>query len=94
MYSDDSASFIADYKFDVSKLEPLVAAPHSPDNRKTARECSDVKIDRWGPGWGQCGGHHSAPQPPPCMTHITCTTTSATAGFPAIASAQALHAGA
>jgi hypothetical protein len=30
----------------VSKLEPLVAAPHSPDNRKTARECSDVKIDR------------------------------------------------
>jgi homoaconitase/3-isopropylmalate dehydratase large subunit len=30
----------------VSKLEPLVAAPHSPDNRKLARECSDVKIDR------------------------------------------------
>lgn len=30
----------------MSKLEPLVAAPHSPDNRKTARECSDVKIDR------------------------------------------------
>lgn len=25
---------------------PQVAAPHSPDNRKTARECSDVKIDR------------------------------------------------
>lgn len=34
------------YRWDVSKLEPLVAAPHSPDNRKTARECSDVKIDR------------------------------------------------
>jgi hypothetical protein len=33
-------------RWDVSKLEPLVAAPHSPDNRKTARECSDVKIDR------------------------------------------------
>ncbi len=30
----------------MSKLEPLVAAPHSPDNRKTARECSSTKIDR------------------------------------------------
>ena len=30
----------------MSKLEPLVAAPHSPDNRKTARECSDTAIDR------------------------------------------------
>jgi 3-isopropylmalate/(R)-2-methylmalate dehydratase large subunit len=46
VYSDATASYIADYKWDVSKLEPLVAAPHSPDNRKTARECSDVKIDR------------------------------------------------
>jgi 3-isopropylmalate/(R)-2-methylmalate dehydratase large subunit len=46
VYSDAAASYIADYKWDVSKLEPLVAAPHSPDNRKTARECSDVKIDR------------------------------------------------
>jgi 3-isopropylmalate/(R)-2-methylmalate dehydratase large subunit len=45
-YSDAAADFIADYKWDVSKLEPLVAAPHSPDNRKLARECSDVKIDR------------------------------------------------
>jgi 3-isopropylmalate/(R)-2-methylmalate dehydratase large subunit len=35
-----------DYRFDVSKLEPVVAAPHSPDNRKLARECRDVKIDR------------------------------------------------
>jgi 3-isopropylmalate/(R)-2-methylmalate dehydratase large subunit len=46
VYADDNASYIEEYRFDVSKLEPLVAAPHSPDNRKTARECSDVKIDR------------------------------------------------
>jgi 3-isopropylmalate/(R)-2-methylmalate dehydratase large subunit len=46
VYSDDTASFFADYRFDVSKLEPVVAAPHSPDNRKLARECRDVKIDR------------------------------------------------
>lgn len=38
--------YISDYKWDVSKLEPVVAAPHSPDNRKLARECSDVRIDR------------------------------------------------
>lgn len=44
-----------DYRFDVSKLEPVVAAPHSPDNRKLARECRDVKIDRVYIGsW--CGG--------------------------------------
>lgn len=46
VYADGDASYIADYKFDVSKLEPVVAAPHSPDNRKLARECRDVKIDR------------------------------------------------
>jgi hypothetical protein len=41
-----SPVFAPTCRWDVSKLEPLVAAPHSPDNRKTARECSDVKIDR------------------------------------------------
>ncbi|XP_020584659.1 3-isopropylmalate dehydratase large subunit, chloroplastic [Phalaenopsis equestris] len=46
VYSDENARFIQDYKFDVSKLEPLVAKPHSPDNRGLARECRDVKIDR------------------------------------------------
>ncbi|KAG0451487.1 hypothetical protein HPP92_026397, partial [Vanilla planifolia] len=46
VYSDENAKFIQDYKFDVSKLEPLVAKPHSPDNRALARECRDVKIDR------------------------------------------------
>ncbi|XP_010918067.2 3-isopropylmalate dehydratase large subunit, chloroplastic-like [Elaeis guineensis] len=46
VYSDDCARFIQEYKFDVSKLEPLVAKPHSPDNRALARECKGVKIDR------------------------------------------------
>ena len=40
------ASYLEEYRIDVSKLEPLVAAPHSPDNRKTAHECSSTKIDR------------------------------------------------
>ncbi|KAJ8626955.1 hypothetical protein MRB53_020262 [Persea americana] len=46
VYSDEQASFLQEYKFDVSKLEPVVAKPHSPDNRALARECKDVKIDR------------------------------------------------
>ncbi|KAL0433200.1 UNVERIFIED_CONTAM: 3-isopropylmalate dehydratase large subunit, chloroplastic [Sesamum latifolium] len=46
VYSDGQARFLSEYRFDVSKLEPLVAKPHSPDNRALARECKDVKIDR------------------------------------------------
>ncbi|PRQ36796.1 putative 3-isopropylmalate dehydratase [Rosa chinensis] len=46
VYSDDTARFLTEYRFDISKLEPLVAKPHSPDNRALARECKDVKIDR------------------------------------------------
>ncbi|KAG6527304.1 hypothetical protein ZIOFF_009402 [Zingiber officinale] len=46
VYSDDNARFIGEYRIDVSKVEPLVAKPHSPDNRALARECKDVKIDR------------------------------------------------
>ncbi|PPS12752.1 hypothetical protein GOBAR_AA07881 [Gossypium barbadense] len=44
VYSDALASHIL--QFDISKLEPLVAKPHSPDNRALARECKDIKIDR------------------------------------------------
>lgn len=46
VYTDADASFYSDRRYDVSKLEPVVAKPHSPDNRALARECKDVKIDR------------------------------------------------
>lgn len=46
LYADEGARYTEEYTIDVSKLEPLVAAPHSPDNRRTARECADVAIDR------------------------------------------------
>jgi 3-isopropylmalate/(R)-2-methylmalate dehydratase large subunit len=45
-YTDDDAKFYSDRHYDVSKLEPVVAKPHSPDNRALARECRDIKIDR------------------------------------------------
>ncbi len=45
-YTDGDAKFYSTYTYDVAQLEPVVAKPHSPDNRAKARECSDVKIDR------------------------------------------------
>ncbi|MBD2041671.1 3-isopropylmalate dehydratase large subunit [Microcoleus sp. FACHB-672] len=46
VYTDADAKFYSTWRGDVSKLEPVVAQPHSPDNRALARECSDVKINR------------------------------------------------
>lgn len=46
VYTDADAKFYSQRRYDVSKLEPVVAQPHSPDNRALARECSDVKINR------------------------------------------------
>lgn len=34
-YSDDDAEYFSKKEYDVSKIEPLVAKPHSPDNRDT-----------------------------------------------------------
>eukprot|EP00898_Chlorokybus_atmophyticus_P004298 jgi/Chlat1/486/Chrsp103S01090 len=45
-YTDGDASFYEEYRFDVSKLEPVVAKPHSPDNRARALDCKDKSIDR------------------------------------------------
>ncbi|KAK9814979.1 hypothetical protein WJX73_003802 [Symbiochloris irregularis] len=45
-FADAGASYVKTYRIDVSKLQPLVAAPHSPDNRKLASECAGTSIDR------------------------------------------------
>ena len=45
-YTDPDAKFYSQHRYDVSQLEPVVAKPHSPDNRALARECRDVKTDR------------------------------------------------
>jgi len=47
VYADDpGAAYEAVYEWDLSQIEPLVAKPHSPDNRDTAARCSDVAVDR------------------------------------------------
>ncbi len=46
VYADGGAAYAESFTIDVSKLEPLVAAPHSPDNRKTVPSVAGTPIDR------------------------------------------------
>jgi 3-isopropylmalate/(R)-2-methylmalate dehydratase large subunit len=43
---DPSAAYLSEHQWDLAKMEPMVAKPHSPDNKDTARNCASVKIDR------------------------------------------------
>ena len=43
---DKDAEYVAEYEFDVSELEPMVAAPHSPGNAKPVREVERTKIHK------------------------------------------------
>ncbi|MGE5497357.1 MAG: 3-isopropylmalate dehydratase large subunit [Syntrophothermus sp.] len=45
-YSDPDAKYLKKYNYDVSKLEPLVAKPHSPDNKDTVRNVQGTKLTR------------------------------------------------
>jgi len=44
--TDKDASYIYEHDWDLATMEPMVAKPHSPDNKDTARNCSSVKLDR------------------------------------------------
>ena len=44
--SDPDAKYKAHYKFDVSKMEPHVAKPHSPDNLDTVRNVQGTKLTK------------------------------------------------
>src|SRR6202050_2760583 len=43
---DDGAQYHFEAEWDLREMEPLVAKPHSPDNRDTAFNCRDVKLDQ------------------------------------------------
>ncbi len=45
-HSDPDAKYCFNKTYKAGELEPVVAQPHSPDNRALARECKDVKLDR------------------------------------------------
>ena len=47
VFRDDAdAQYCYQRQWDLAALEPLVAKPHSPDNRDTAHNCRSVKVDR------------------------------------------------
>ena len=43
---DAGAAYYSEHEFDLATMEPLVAKPHSPDNKDTAHNCREVKLDR------------------------------------------------
>ena len=47
VYTDDpGAKYVYEFEWDLATMEPMVAKPHSPDNKDTAHNCRDVKVDR------------------------------------------------
>ena len=44
--SDPGAQFIFEKVYDVSKMEPVLAKPHSPDNKANVSEVKGTKLDR------------------------------------------------
>jgi 3-isopropylmalate/(R)-2-methylmalate dehydratase large subunit len=44
--SDDDANYQSKYVYNVEEIEPLVAKPHSPDNRDTVRNVAGTKLTK------------------------------------------------
>lgn len=44
--SDADATYHSEYRFNVSQMEPVVAKPHSPDNRATVRSVQGTKLTK------------------------------------------------
>ena len=43
---DGNATYVFEHEWDLSTMEPMVAKPHSPDNKDSAYNCRSVKVDR------------------------------------------------
>jgi 3-isopropylmalate/(R)-2-methylmalate dehydratase large subunit len=46
VWADEDATYKAEYQLDMSTLEPLIAAPHSPGNIVPVSRVEDVRIDQ------------------------------------------------
>ena len=44
--SDDDAEYLSKYEYNAEEIEPLVAKPHSPDNRDTVRNVQGTKLTK------------------------------------------------
>ena len=45
-HSDPDAKYYFKKTYNADEMEPIVAKPHSPDNKAVVSECKDVKLDR------------------------------------------------
>lgn len=45
-HSDPDAKYYFKKTYNAGEMEPIVAKPHSPDNKAAVSECKDVKLDR------------------------------------------------
>ncbi|HUR52642.1 MAG TPA: 3-isopropylmalate dehydratase large subunit, partial [Gemmataceae bacterium] len=46
VYTDPGATFVFEKVYDVTKMEPVIAKPHSPDNKATVTEVKGTHLDR------------------------------------------------
>lgn len=46
LQSDEDANYHSKYEFNIKDIEPLVAKPHSPDNRDTVKNVSGTKLTK------------------------------------------------
>jgi 3-isopropylmalate/(R)-2-methylmalate dehydratase large subunit len=46
VYSDPDTKFVFEKVYDVTKMEPVIAKPHSPDNKATVTQVKGTKLDR------------------------------------------------
>jgi 3-isopropylmalate/(R)-2-methylmalate dehydratase large subunit len=45
-HSDADANYFFNKTYKADEMEPVVAKPHSPDNKALVKDCSDIKLDR------------------------------------------------
>lgn len=46
VYPSDDAQFMGEWRYNVAEMDPVVAKPHSPDNKATVREVAGTRLDR------------------------------------------------
>lgn len=46
VYRDEDARYFGEWRYNVSEMDPVVAKPHSPDNKDTVRAVAGTRLDR------------------------------------------------
>lgn len=46
VWADDDAEYYLEKEYDLSSIEPVVACPHQVDNRRLAKDLTDIKVEQ------------------------------------------------